>query len=200
MSLRKAFQVYLGWCPMRDLMRPALTVQPRTAAAPGGQDGVTPELGWWNRYHNQLLAAALIASVAAAVASLPVKDAPWYSAIFLGVGLGVGLALGFLLSHRKQYARIDAGEFIRATMSRRLRITRDLSLPVAIILFAGVMAYCVLEDRLDQIFALMLALGIAFWAQYGFTLLWERRHRKTLIAEKGSMYTLDTAPGDGRVC
>jgi len=118
----------------------------------------------------------------------------------LGVGLGIGLALGFLLSHRKQYARIDAGEFIRATMSRRLRITRDLSLPVAIILFAGVMAYCILEGRLDQIFALMLALGIAFWAQYGFTLLWERRHQKTLISEKGSMYTLDMAAGDGCAC
>ena len=200
MSLLKTLQAYLGWCPMGGSMRPALAVQPGTAAVTGGRDGITPEVGWWNRYHNQLLIAALIASVAAAVAFLLVKDAPWYSAIFLGVGLGIGLALGFLLSHRKQYARIDAGEFIRATMSRRLRITRDLSLPVAIILFAGVMAYCILEGRLDQIFALMLALGIAFWAQYGFTLLWERRHRKTLIAEKGSMYTLDTAPGDGRVC
>lgn len=191
MSLLETLQAYLGWCPMKGPMRSALTVQPETVAVPGGPDGITHELGWWNRYRNQLLVAALVTSIMTVVAFLLIKDAIWYPAIFLGIGLGMGMALGFLLCHRKQYARIDAGEFIRANMSRRLRITRDLSLPVATILFAGVMAYCILEGRIDQILALMLALGVAFWAQYGFTSLWERRHRKSLISEKGSMYTLD---------
>ena len=164
-----------------------------TVAAPGGQDGGTPEFGWWNRYHNQLLVAALTASVATVAAFLLVGDtASWYPAIFLGVGLGVGLAIGFLLGSGKQYAQIDAGKFIRANMSRRLRITRGLSLPVAIILLAIVVVYSIHEGWSDRIPALMLAPGIAFWAQYGITILWERRHRTTLIAKKGSMYTLDT--------
>ncbi|MCT8337850.1 hypothetical protein FKB36_10240 [Methanoculleus sp. Afa-1] len=164
-----------------------------TVAAPGGQDGGTPEFGWWNRYHNQLLVAALTASVATVAAFLLVGDtASWYPAIFLGVGLGVGLAIGFLLGSGKQYAQIDAGKFIRANMSRRLRITQDLSLPAAIILLAIVIVYYIHAGWFDRLPALMLALGIAFWAQYGITILWERRHRTTLIAKKGSMYTLDT--------
>ncbi len=78
-------------------------------------------------------------------------------------------------------------------MSRRLRITRTLSLPVAIILLVVVVAYCIREGLLDRIPALMLALGIGFWAQYGLLIRWERRHQKTLIAKSGSMYALDTA-------
>lgn len=193
MSLLKALQAYLGWCPMKDPMQPALTVQPGVVVAPAGRDGITPEHGWWNRYHNQLLVAALIASVATAAAFLLVGDtASGYPAIFLGVGIGVGLTIGFLISSGKQYAQIAAGEFIRANMSRRLRITRALDLPVAIILFVIVVAYCIREGLFDRVPALMLAIGIGFWAQYGLTIRWERRHQKTLIAKSGSMYTLDT--------
>lgn len=193
MSILKTIQAYLGWCPMAGSVRMDRAVRAATVAAPGGQGGDAPELGWWNRYHNQLLVAALIASIATVAAFLLVGDtASWYPAIFLGVGLGVGLAIGFLLGSGKQYAQIDAGKFIRANMSRRLRITRGLSLPVAIILLAIVVVYSIHEGWSDRIPALMLALGIAFWAQYGITILWERRHRTTLIAKKGSMYTLDT--------
>ncbi len=194
MSILKTLQAYLGWCPMEGQVRPVPLVQPRTVAAPAGGDGVIPEHGWWNRYHNQLLIAALAASVATVATFLLVGDtAPWYPAIFLGVGIGAGLTIGFLISSGKQYAQVVAGEFIRANMTRRLRITRTLSLPVAIILLVVVVAYCIREGLLDRIPALMLALGIGFWAQYGLLIRWERRHQKTLIAKSGSMYALDTA-------
>lgn len=199
MSILKTLQAYLGWCPMEGQVRPAPLVHPGMVAAPAGRDGIIPEHGWGNRYHNQLLIAALAASVATVATFLLVGDtASWYPAIFLGVGIGVGLTIGFLISSGKQYAQVVAGEFIRANMSRRLRITRILSLPVAIVLFVIVVAYCIREGLLDRIPALMLALGIGFWAQYGLLIRWERRHQKTLIAKSGSMYALDTAmQGEG---
>ncbi|MFA5613331.1 MAG: DUF1673 family protein [Methanoculleus sp.] len=195
----KTLQAYLGWCPMEGQVRPAPLVHPGMVAAPAGRDGVIPEHGWWNRYHNQLLISALTASVATVVTFLLVGDtASWYPAIFLGVGIGVGLTIGFLISSGKQYAQVVAGEFIRANMSRRLRITRTLSLPVAIVLFAIVVAHILREGWFDRIPALMLALGIGFWAQYGLLIRWERRHQKTLIAKKGSMYAQDTVmQGEG---
>ena len=116
-----------------------------------------------------------------------------------GLAIGAGGALGFLLGYRKQYARIAAGEFIRANMSRRLRIARDLSWPVALILLAVCMAYFVRSGMFGQILGFMLALSVIGWISYAVTILWERRHRTTLIAERGSMYTLDMATGGERV-
>jgi len=42
-------------------------------------------------------------------------------------------------------------------------------------------------------------LSVIGWISYAVTILWERRHRTTLIAERGSMYTLDMATGGERV-
>ena len=108
----------------------------------------------------------------------------------------MGLAIGrerssLLLGCRKQYAQIAAGEFRRENMSRQLRITRELSVPVAFILLLALMAYLLQEGLFDQILGFMLGLSLAFWALYGITVLWERRHQATLIAEKGSMYVVD---------
>ncbi|GLI46113.1 hypothetical protein MBOURGENBZM_09050 [Methanoculleus bourgensis] len=200
MSLVETIQAYLGWCPMKGLMRVDRAVQLEVAAAPGGRDGVPrTEPGWWNRYHNQLLvtAAAFSAVAAAAAAFILVEDTLGYPAVWTGLAIGVGGALGFLLGYRKQYARIAAGEFIRANMSRRLRIARDLSWPVALILLAVCMAYFVRSGMFGQILGFMLALSVIGWISYAVTILWERRHRTTLIAEKGSMYTLDTAMRGG---
>jgi len=188
MPLVETIRAYLGWCPMKGSVRTNLLVQPdvRATAAPGGRDGtlrVRP--GWWNRYHNQLLIAV--------AAFLLVEDALGYPTMWTGLAIGAGGALGFLLGYRKQYARIAAGEFIRANMSRRLRIARDLSWPVAFILLAVCMAYFVRSGMFGHILGFMLALSLMGWISYGVTILWERRHRTTLIAENGSMYTLDTA-------
>jgi hypothetical protein len=202
MSLVETIQAYLGWCPMKGLMRVDRAVQLEVAAAPGGRDGVPrTEPGWWNRYHNQLLvtAAAFSAVAAAAAAFILVEDTLGYPAVWTGLAIGVGGALGFLLGYRKQYARIAAGEFIRANMSRRLRIARDLSWPVALILLAVCMAYFVRSGMFGQILGFMLALSVIGWISYAVTILWERRHRTTLIAERGSMYTLDMATGGERV-
>lgn len=202
MSLVETIRAYLGWCPMKGLMRVDRAVQLEVAAAPGGRDGVPrTEPGWWNRYHNQLLvtAAAFSAVAAAAAAFILVEDTLGYPAVWTGLAIGVGGALGFLLGYRKQYARIAAGEFIRANMSRRLRIARDLSWPVALILLAVCMAYFVRSGMFGQILGFMLALSVIGWISYAVTILWERRHRTTLIAERGSMYTLDMATGGERV-
>ncbi|PKL61590.1 MAG: hypothetical protein CVV31_10310 [Methanomicrobiales archaeon HGW-Methanomicrobiales-2] len=200
MTLMETIRAYLGWCPMQASMRPDLKVRPVTAAAAGGQDGpLRVEPGWWHRYHNQLLVAALAASAAAAALFILVEDAFGHLAVWTGLAIGVGAALGFLLSYRKQYARVAAGEFVRANMTPGLRIVRRLSTPAAAVILVAVIGYFVLSDMPGWIVRFTLALSLFGWAQYGVTILWERRHRTTLIAEKGSMYALDKATEGERV-
>lgn len=200
MSLVETIRAYLGWCPMKGSMRTELPMQPGTVAAPGEREGpLRTEPGWWNRYHNQLLITAATFSAVAAATFILVEDTLGYPAVWTGLAIGAGGALGFLLGYRKQYARIAAGEFIRANMSRRLRIARDLSWPVALMLLAVCMAYFVRSGMFGQILGFMLALSVIGWISYAVTTLWERRHRTTLIAERGSMYTLDTATEGERV-
>lgn len=194
MTLLETIRAYLGWCPMAGSVRMDLPVQHAATAAPGGQDGrLRVEPGWWQRYHNQLFTMALAASAATAVVYLLIGDELGYPDVWTGLAIGAGGALGFLLGHRKQYARVVAGEFIRENMTQRQRIIRNLGGPVALILSAAIMALFVRNEMFGQIIGFMLAVSLIGWATYGITLFWERRHRTILIAEKGSMYTLDTA-------
>ncbi|MDV4343728.1 DUF1673 family protein [Methanoculleus sp. YWC-01] len=200
MPLMETIRAYLGWCPMQASMRPDLTVRPATAAAAGGQDGpLRVEPGWWKRYHNQLLITAVAFSAATAALFILFEDASGHLAMWTGLAIGVGAALGFLLSYRKQYARVAAGEFVRDNMTRRQRIVRSLSLPVASVLLAAVMAYFVLGGMFDRILGLMLGICLICWTWYGLTILWERRHKAIMIAEWGSVYTVDTATEGERV-
>jgi len=194
MSLVETIRAYLGWCPMARPVRMDLPVRPGTVAAPGGREGaLRVEPGWWNRYHNQLLVMALIASAATAILFLLIGDKSGYPVVWTGLGFGVGWTIGFLLSYRKQYARITAGEFRRENMSRRQRLVRDLSVPVAAVILIAALAYIVQNGMPGWIVGFMLGLSLIGWTTYGITIIWERRHRITMIAEKGSMYTLDTA-------
>jgi len=193
MPLMETIRAYLGWCPMTGAMRPELAVRSAAAAAAGGQDGLfRAEPGWWHRYHNQLFTMALAASAATAAVYLLIGDELGYPDVWTGLAIGAGGALGFLLGHRKQYARVAAGEFIRANMTKRQRIVRRLSTPAAAIVLAGFIAYFGLDRTFGPILGFVLGLSLAGWAQYGITILWEWRHRTTLIAEKGSMYALDS--------
>ncbi len=194
MPLVETIRAYLGWCPVAGSMRTDLAVRPATAAAPGGRDGIPGiEPGWWNHYHNQLLVAAVAVSSAAAALFILIEDGSGYPAAGTGLAIGAGSALGFLLSYRKQYARVAAGEFIEANMTRRQRIVRSLSVPVAAIILVICMAHFVLGGMFGQILGFMLGLSLIFWTWYGVTILWERQHQATLIAEIGSTYVLGTA-------
>ncbi|WP_243669194.1 hypothetical protein [Methanoculleus chikugoensis] len=169
----------------------------------GGREGLCPprtESGWWHRYHNRLLVAAVAFSAAAATAFLLIEDAPEYPEVWMGLAIGVGFTLGFLAGHRRQYAQVVAGEFIEANMTKRQRIVRRLSTPAAAVILAGFIAYFALGRTFGPILGFMLGLSLAGWAQYGITLLWEWRHRTTLIAEKGSMYALDAVAEGEPVC
>jgi len=194
MTLMETIRAYLGWCPMQASMRPDLAVRPAGTAAPGGQDGLfRAEPGWWRRYHNQLFTMALAASAATAAVYLLIGAELGYPDVWTGLAIGAGGALGFLLGHRKQYARVAAGEFIRANMSRWQRVIRNLGGPVALILSAVIMVLFIRNEMFGQIIGFMLAVSLIGWATYGITILWERRHRAIMIAEWGSVYTLDTA-------
>ena len=194
MTLMETIRAYLGWCPLQASMRADLKVRSATAAVPGGQDGFfRTEPGWWRLHHNQLLVAAVAASAAAAALFILFEDASGHLAMWTGLGIGVGAVIGLLLGHRKQYARIAAGEFIRANMTPGLRIVRRLSTPAAAVILVACVAFFVREGLFGQVLALVLGLSLAGWASYGLTILWERQHRTTLIAEWGSIYSLDAA-------
>ena len=200
MPLLETIRAYLGWCPMQASMRPDLAVRPATAIAGGGRDAAfRTEPGWWKRYHNQLLITAMAFSAAAAALFILFEDASGHLAVWTGLAIGVGALFGSLLSYRSRYARVAAGEFVRDNMTRRQRIVRPLSLPVASVLLAVVMAYFVLGGMFDRILGLMLGLSFIFWTLYGLTIPWERRHKAIMIAEWGSVYTVDTATEGERV-
>jgi hypothetical protein len=202
MPLLETIRAYLGWCPMQASVRPDLKVRPAATTAPAGQDGFFRiEPGWWRLHHNQLLVAAIAFSAATAALFILVEDAPpGYPTMWTGLAIGVGAALGILLSYRKQYARVAAGEFRSDNMTRRQRIVRSLSLPVASVLLAAGMAYFVLGGMFDRILGLMLGVSLIFWTWYGVTIVWERQHRATLIAEWGSTYVLGAAAQEETIC
>jgi len=188
-----AIRRLMGWCPMTGSMRPELTMRPATAAVPGGRDGpLRTGPGWWRLHHNQLLVAAIACSAAAAALFILFEDASGHLAMWTGLAVGVGALLGSLLSYRSRYARVAAGEFHRDNMTRRQRIVQYLKAPVASVLIAACMAYLVLGGMFDRIPGLMLGASLIFWTWYGLTILWERQHQATLIAELGSTYVLGT--------
>lgn len=196
MSLMETIRAYLGWCPMTGSIRPDLPVRAGTTAAPGRQDGL-PRTGpgWWNRYHNQALVTAIAFLAAATAAFLLIEDAPGYPTVWTGFGIGVGALIGFLLVYRRQYARVAAGEFIKANMTGRQRTIRRLSVPAAAVILVAFMAFFVLSGMPGWIVRFTLALSLIAWVLYGVTILWERQNHKILIAEKGSMYALDAEYG-----
>ncbi|KLK87211.1 hypothetical protein SZ63_11450 [Methanoculleus sediminis] len=200
MTLMETIRAYLGWCPMTGPMRVSPAVHPSTAAAAGGRDCV-PRTGpgWWRLHHNQLLVAAIACSAAAAALFILFEDASGHLAMWTGLAVGVGALLGSLLSYRSRYARVAAGEFHRDNMTRRQRIVQYLRVPVASVLIAACMAYLVLGGMFDRILGLMLGMCLICWIWYGLTILWERRHKAIMIAEWGSVYTVDTATESGRV-
>jgi len=61
------------------------------------------------------------------------------------------------------------------------------------------MAYFVLGGMFDRILGIVLGMCLICWTWYGLTILWERQHRTIMIAEWGSVYTLDTATEGERV-
>ena len=200
MPLLETIREYLGWCPMQASMRPDLAVRPATAIAGGGRDAAfRTEPGWWKRYHNQLLITAMAFSAAAAALFILFEDASGHLAMWTSLGIGVGALLGSLLSYRSRYARVAAGEFHRENMTRIRRIVQYLRTPVFSVLFVAGMAYLVLGGMFDRIPGLMLGASLIFWTWYGVTILWERQHQAIMIAEWGSVYTVDTATEGERV-
>lgn len=192
MPIMEAIQAYLGWCPMAGSVRTELAVRTVATATAGGQD--TPlrvEPGWWRLHHNQLLVAAIAFSSATGALFILFEDASGHLAVWTGLAVGVGALLGSLLSYRSRYARVAAGEFRRDNMTRRQRIVQYLKAPVFSVLFVAGMAYLVLGGMVDRIPGLMLGASLIFWTWYGLTILWERRHQAIMIAEWGSVYTVD---------
>ncbi|MDD2473132.1 MULTISPECIES: DUF1673 family protein [unclassified Methanoculleus] len=194
LKVTRAIRRLMGWCPMAGSVRMDLAALTTTTTIPGGQDGsFRAGTGWWHRHHNQLLVAALGASAATAALVILFGDASGHLAMWTGLAVGIGALFGSLLSYRSRYARVAAGEFRRENMSRRQRVVQHLRMPAAAVLVAAGMAYLVLGGLFDRLLGIMLGVSLICWVWFGLTILWERRHQAVMIAEWGSVYTLDTA-------
>ncbi|WP_292365948.1 DUF1673 family protein [Methanoculleus sp. UBA208] len=195
-----AIRRLMGRCPMAGSVRTELAMRSAATAAPGGQDGpFRAGTGWWHRHHNQLLVAALVASTVAAALFILFEDVSGHLAVWTGLAVAVGALLGSLLSYRSRYARVAAGEFRRDNMTERQRIVQYLRVPVAAVLLVAGMAYLVLGGMFDRMLGIVLGMCLICWTWYGLTILWERQHQAIMIAEWGSVYTLDTATEGERV-
>lgn len=204
MLLVDALKKYLSWCPRERSWVGNTVKEPgwRVTGETGGRDGVPPgRFGWWRQYHNQLLIMAVLVSAAAAALFLLVGEISGYHVVPVGIAIGTGSCIGFLLSYRKRYARVAAGEFVRAHRSRAQCIIRYMksltfSVPASSgVIVAGV-AFFALLGMLGQILGFMLGMSITCWTLYCITVFWEQSRHTILISEKGSMYTLSTTLPD----
>ncbi|WP_301662779.1 DUF1673 family protein [Methanoculleus frigidifontis] len=204
MPLTETIRAYLGWCPAARHVQASLPAHPEfrtddVPGGPGGPDGrAATDAGWRSRYHNQVLVPAVVLSAASATALLLIEETPGYPIVSTAIAIGVGSAIGFLISYQKWFGRVAAGEFVRIRGTGRQQIVRRvralaLSMPAFfVVLIAGVVGFA-LYGTVGQAPAFLLGGSLICWEQYCFTLIWERQHRAVLIAERGSLYTIETA-------
>ncbi len=201
MSFAETIRAYLGWCPVARNMQANLPVFPevRTDGVSGGRDGASAAAsGWWSRYRNQVLVSAVVLSAAAAALFLLVEDVAEYRIVPMAIAIGAGSAVGLLISYRKWFGRVAAGEFAQVCGTGRQRIIRRvralaLSMPAFFVVLIVAVVGFALSGMVGQTLAFVLGASFICWNQYCFTLLWERQHRAILIAERGSMYIIETA-------
>jgi len=199
MTVRLADMIWrrLGWCPMERGMQAHLPVQReiRTASVSRGRtgtDAIAP--GWWHLYRNQLLAVAVAVSVAEAALLFLVKDTSGVSIVLLGAAMGFGAIIGLLFSYEKRYERVVAGEFIRASRTRKARAMQyikalQFSTPALLATIIAIGVYFAHFGRFSQIPGFMLGASLLCWETYCITVYWEQQHGEVLIAERGSVYT-----------
>jgi hypothetical protein len=202
MSFVETVRAYLGWCPAARHAQVDLPVYPegRIDGVSGGRDG-TPGVnsGRWSRYHNQVLVSAVALSAAAAALILLIEDRSGYPVVSTAIAIGVGSLIGLLLGYRKRYARVAAGEFAGVHRTGKQHIIQQIkaqvffSMPVYIVVLVAVVVGFALYGMVGQALAFVLGGSLICWTTYCITLLWERQHRAVLIAERGSMYTIETA-------
>ena len=126
----------------------------------------------------------------------------------LGIAIGVASGIGFLLSCRKRYGQVAAGAFARPRGNRKERAGRYMksltlfSAPASVVVIAAGVVCFILLGMVWAILVLLLGMSIMWWVYYCITVVWERGHRMTLVADRGWMYAVDSAmpgnAGEGR--
>lgn len=206
LPLAETIRAYLGWCPAAREMQANRPVHPefRTDGVSGGRGGrAAIDAGWWSRYRNRVLVSAVALSPAAAAVLILAEGVAGYPIVPTAIAIGVGSAIGFLISYRKWFGRVAAGEFVRVCGTGRERLIRRvralaLSMPAFFVVLVAAAGGFALSGMVGQALALVLGGSLICWTAYCFTLLWERQHRAVLIAERGSMYTVEmTIRGEG---
>jgi hypothetical protein len=151
-------------------------------ARPGGLPG--KPISWSDRYHNTLLVNAITMAMLTAGLFLLLWD-PTIPPVFIGAGIGFGAIAGAVLWlwYPKRYAPVATGGSLEPGGSQRGRYLIILGICIAVI---ALVAYSGWTGLFGPLLALMLGVSIFAWASYGITVLWEGRHRVTLVSEEGS--------------
>lgn len=194
MSFDDRQQECMGWCPCEQQMtrRCQSWPGPEMGDAAGGGNATTPaEFPWWQRYHNQLLVAALLAS---GIAVLLVSLTGSTSGSFVtAAAIAAGATIGLSVNHSKRYGEIAAGKWRRGAVPAKKRLIAGAVLFVLIVITIICLAWFVSDGQYDSLGMIALGAALIYWSSLAITLRWERRHNEILIKEWGSWYSVNRA-------
>lgn len=193
--LTETIRKYLGWCPNEETLKTNAAMKsewltPSTGRPDGKSDS---EFGWYNRYHNQLLAMAVNLTLATIALFFLLDD----SRNFAWIGIPIGITVGILtviitLWHSwKRYDRIQKGEFLRQNEDGKQRPLRSVGIISVTIVLVAIISLGLIIKRPFIILAVFAGVGMTMWMLYVSVRIWEKRRRQIMIWEKNSLYSVD---------
>ncbi|WP_157200219.1 hypothetical protein [Methanogenium cariaci] len=191
-----------GWCPCEQQVSGRCRQRPIVGmddGSGGGNRTNSAEFRGWERYHNQLLVAALMASAVAVTLVYLTGSMP--GSVWTAVAISAGAAIGLLANYSKRYAEISAGKWRRGNVPPAGKHLRWGLVQLSLFIVSIVcMAWFVHEGgRVDTLGMIALGAALIYWASLVITVIWERRHSAVLIKEWGSWYAVNPSMADDSV-
>ncbi|WAI00216.1 DUF1673 family protein [Methanogenium organophilum] len=197
MSCEDTQQECMGWCPCERQMAGKMLKKSFIGigdAAGGGNRKVLAEWCWWNRYHNQLLVAALLASAVAMILVSLMGSPP--GSVWTALAIAAGATIGLSVSHSKRYGEIAAGKWRRGEVPAKKRLFWSMVLLALIVISLICLGWFIHEGMFDTLGMVAVGAALIYWASLAITVHWERRHRTVLIKEWGSWDAVNLATAD----
>ena len=90
--------------------------------------------------------------------------------------------------------RAATGEYIQSSVTRKMKMMNYSILVGFIMVVMFVIGFFLAKTgfRISEFYTFFSGLILFAWTQYFEVIYWERKNRKTLIADKTSFYAIDT--------
>lgn len=184
----------MGWCPNASTIETIKSVQfdDLMVNAPGSGGELTTA-SWWNKYRNRILLNSVILTLVAM--TFYISYGRYKPDNFLaGIIYGLIVSIFTGITEWRRLNKAAAGEFKKVWVTRKKKIINYLIIfgfIIVVILIVGFIA-AKTDIRISGIYATLSGFSLFVWTQYLEVVYWERKNRKTLIAEKTSFYAVDT--------